>query len=342
MFGFITSRLPQFNRIFGWEYKNNYPKENFICVFGHTSYFDMLIMLCSYMYYQVNLYIICNPGIMAWYYKPLRALLNIIVAPCNNKKNNNMTEVIANDFDVACKNSNKKNNYYNVLVISPKGTIGNKPWRSGYYFIAKNLGLRIFPLLYNTSTKIMELGEPVDPKTMSLTECTENLQMQLGKHNLVNNKNAEYELTCKDCQYEAFFCFDFCCVSLLSFLPYLCVLFYEGSYYMFFSGLSAVLVSWKYHMDKEGIVYAKNDLDFLKKYRKIETYYCGSMIGSHILYFYFTSGLSMVFFLLLTMGLFFYYMSTPRGNDLVRGKYVISHSFYHILMGIAAFSMLGY
>ena len=66
MFGFITSRLPQFNRIFGWEYKNNYPKENFICVFGHTSYFDMLIMLCNYMYVEVNVYVIWNRGILAW------------------------------------------------------------------------------------------------------------------------------------------------------------------------------------------------------------------------------------------------------------------------------------
>ena len=50
----------------------------------------------------------------------------------------------------------------------------------------------------------------------------------------------------------------------------------------------------------------------------------------------------MVFYLLITLGLFFYYMSTHRDNDLVRGKYVISHSFYHILVGIAAFAMLEY
>lgn len=338
----LKSMLPRLNRIVGWADIKQHPHEDFVCVFGHTSYFDGLIALFLCASIQFNMYVIGNPGLKAWYYMPFRALINVIIAPRNEIRNNNMTDVIANEFDVMRKASKKKSDNSSVLMISPKGTIMNKPWRSGYYYIAKLLGIRIFPLIYSTSTRVLEFGEPVDPKTMTLEECTTNLQRQIAKHNMVNNINVEYELTCNECPYEAFCCFDFCCISLLSFVPYLCTLLYEGNYYLFMSCLSAVICAWKYHMDKEGTIYVNTNLNIFILYQKMEAYYCGSIMASHILYMFMTKGLSMTFYILFMTGYLFYYMSTPRGKDVNRGKYVIAHSFYHILFGITAFSMLGY
>ena len=338
----IKSIFPPLHTLAGWTGIRNVPKEDYICVFGHTSYFDGTILLLIYATLQINVSVIANPGLKAWYYMPFRALINVIYAPRNENRNNNTTDVIANQFDVIRKANKKKNNNNNILMISPKGTIVNKPWRSGYYYIAKLLGIRIFPLIYSTSTRIIEFGEPVDPKTMTLEECSENLQRQISKHHMVNNKNVEYELISNDCPYESFCCYDFCCVSLLSFFPYLFALFYEGNYYLFVSCLSAIVVSWKYHIDKEGTIYAKTNLPLLNMYQKTEAYYCGSIMASHILYMFMTRGLSMTFYMLFMIGYLFYYMSTPRGHDINRGKYVIAHGFYHILFGITSFSMLGY
>lgn len=334
--------LPRLNRVIGWADIKKHPQEDFVCVFGHTSYFDGLLAIIFYSYIQFNLYVIGNPGLKAWYYTPVRSLLNIIIAPKNENKNSNTTYKIANEYDIMRKANRKKNDESNILFISPKGSTKKMPWRSGYYYIAKQLGVRIFPFIYNTSTRVTEFGEPVDPNTMTLEECTINLQGQIAKHNVVNNINAEYEIICNDCPYEAFCCFDFCCISLLSFVPYLCALLYEGNYYLFVSCLSAVVGAWKYHMDKEGTIYANTNFNLFILYQKMEAYYCSSIMGGHFLYMFMTRGLSMTFYILFTTGYLFYYMSTPRGKDEFRGKYVIAHSFYHILFGITAFSMLGY
>ena len=340
MLQMVKSIFPPLHRLAGWTYIRNSPKEDCVCVCGHTSYFDASLALLIYASIQFNMYVIGKPGLKAWYYKPLRMIINIFFAPPNEKRNNNTTGVIANEFDIIRKANNKKSDNSNILFISPKGTILNKPWRSGYYYIAKLLGIRIFPFIYNTSTRVIEFGEPVDPKIMTLEECTANLQGQIAKHNMINNKNVEYELKCNDCPYEAFCCYDFCCISLLSFFPYLFALFYQGSYYLGASCLSAVVVAWKYHMDKEGTIYAKTNFPLFKMYQRMEAYYCGSIIVSHILYMFMTKGLSMTFYLIFFTGYLFYYMSTPRGEDINRGKYAIAHGFYHILFGISSFSML--
>lgn len=342
MCSLFKSMIPRLNRFVGWADIKQHPDEDFVCVFGHTSYFDGLIALFLCASIQFNMYVIGTPILNAWYYTPVRYLLNIIIAPKNENKNNNTTYKIANEFDVMRKANRKKTEESNILFISPKGSTKNMPWRSGYYYMAKHLGLRIFPMIYSTSTRVIEFGEPVDPNTMTVEECTMNLQRQIAKHNMVNNINVEYELTCNECPYEAFCCFDFCCISLLSFVPYLCALLYEGNYYLFMSCLSAVVGAWKYHMDKEGTIYVNTNFDLYILYQKMEAYYCGSIMGGHILYMFMTRGLSMTFYILFMMGYLFYYMGTPRGKDLIRGKYVISHSFYHILFGITAFSMLGY
>jgi hypothetical protein len=39
------------------------------------------------------------------------------------------------------------------------------------------------------------------------------------------------------------------------------------------------------------------------------------------------------------IGIFFYKNAVPRGITPKRGKYVIFHSIYHILLGIAGYSL---
>jgi hypothetical protein len=324
-------RLNFVKHLFGWNECTTQPKEKCVFVFLHTSYWDMFI----YMLYRISTYgyntcVLVQPKLSKWYYKPLTSVCRCIFAPPNENKNSNSIQYIVDEVN--------KMNDMPQLCMSPKGTCSRREWRSGYYYIAKNMNCKIYPLSMNYSTRTVVIGEPVDPSIVDLDQSTKILQEQLSKHSALYNHLSETPINDVDfCPYESLLPFDFCAISAFSFLPCVFALFFNGHFYRGSISLLTTMFAVYYHLQREGCYYSHDKLCF---FQKIEGYMAKICIISHIienLYVY--RRLDPVFYMSFIIGLFFYTNSIPRGSSKHRGKYAVFHSIYHILVGIAGYSL---
>ena len=322
--------------LFGWRECHNLPNEPCVLVFFHTSYWDAFVAILYILTNRgKNTYCITQPKISKWYYYPFAKLVNAIFAPDNNKKNNNSINSIVSQF----KNKPSTDEARRMLIIAPKGTCGKKEWRSGYYYIAKELNYKIYPYNMDFTNREIYFGEPVDPSIMSLEECNENLQQQLSKYRPLITDNAEIDISnCCGCPYESLFPFDMCMVSLLFFIPYLINVFNNGLYLQFIISLITVLFAFVYHYNKEGaflLVESK-----IKSYQKIESDMAKICIFSQIIYNFYKFGyLPNMFYILFFTGLFFYFNAIPRGFSKERGRYAIFHPLHHIFLALSAYEL---
>lgn len=320
--------------LFGWKEVKLPYDEPCILVYAHTSYWDsFFIFLYRISSYGENMYILVQPKLSKWYYRPFAVLLNMIFAPPIENKNNNT-------FNLIVKNFNDKptsKHAHKILVLSPKGTCSKKEWRSGYYYIAKELNYKIYPLCIDYTNRTPIFGSPVNPNTMSLDECTIHLQKQLGQYRGLNLENAEFEITDKcSCPYECLFPFDFCMTTMYLFIPCLLKLLENGSYYRFTSSFILFVYACFYHHENEGVDY---DPQMMQLIQQGEGLFAKVMMISHIIENLYTFGhLNSIFYFTLTVGLFFYKNGTPRGNK-NRGKYAVFHSIHHILFAICTYSL---
>ena len=75
--------------LFGWK-EIKLPDEPCILVYGHTSYWDAFFyFLYRISSYGENMYILVQPKLSKWYYRPFALLLNMIFAPPIENKSNN-------------------------------------------------------------------------------------------------------------------------------------------------------------------------------------------------------------------------------------------------------------
>jgi hypothetical protein len=317
-------------RLFGWSDCHNFPQEKCIIVFIHTSYWDSFTyFLYKISSYGSNLCALVQPKLSRWYYRPFTYLLDCIYAPPNENKNSNSIEYIVREMN---KISNP------MLCISPKGTCSKREWRTGYYHIAKRLQCKIYPLFINYSTRTMTIGEPVDPSITDVQESTRTLQEQLSNHSVLYNELSEVTIhDSKCCPYELILPFDFCAISTLSFMPCVISLFANGQVIRGILSLITTIFAYYYHLQKEGTLYSHENI---MKFQKIEGHMAKLCILSHIIEnVYKYRRLEPIFYLSFIIGIFFYKNSIPRGISPIRGKYVIFHSIYHILVGIAGYSL---
>lgn len=324
-------KLNFIKRLFGWNECTTIPREKGVFVFLHTSYWDMFV----YMLYRISSYgepfcVLVQPKLSKWYYRPITRICNCIYAPPNENKNSNSLEHIVNETN--------KINHKPMLCMSPKGTCSKREWRSGYYYIAKNMNCKIYPLSINYSTRTVTIGVPVDPSIVSLEQSTEILQEQLSKHTVLYKELSEAPINdIHYCPYESLLPFDFCAISTLSFLPCVFTLLANEHYYRGGISLITTIFAFYYHLQYEGCNYSYDKLRF---FQKIEGNLAKICIVTHImenLYIY--GRLDPVFYMSLGIGLFFYKNAVPRGTTVCRGKYAIFHSFYHILTAIAGYSL---
>ena len=317
-------------RLFGWSECTKFPDEKCIIVFIHTSYWDIFtFFLYKISSYGVNLCTLVQPKLSNWYYRPLTYLLDCIYAPPNENKNSNSIQNIVSELK---KRTNP------MLCMSPKGTCIKREWRTGYYYIAKQLECKIYPLFINYSTRTMTIGEPVDPSIIDVEESTRTLQEQLSTHSVLYNELSEVTINdSKCCPYEALLPFDLCAVSTLSFLPCVLSLFSNGQYYRGCLSLVTTVFAYYYHLQKEGTIFS---YDYIMQFQKIEGQLAKICIISHIIEnMYKYRRLDPLFYMSFIIGIFFYKNAIPRGINPKRGKYVIFHSIYHILVGIAGYSL---
>lgn len=248
---FLNFRL---YRVFGWK-DINLPSESSVCVFGHSSYWDIFIL---WLYSCKNIYAVAKPQVQNY---PFLSRLNLLYASKLEEKGGGSTRKLVEQFNKL------KEITSTLLFISPKGTIQKNVWRSGYYWIAKESNVKIVPAFIDFSNRKIEFGIPIDPQKHSLENCNRYLQEQLGRFRVLNMENAEYNINDKKgCPYESLLPFDMCSVSLLAFVPYiLCVLSKGWSIQIILSTM-LFIVAMQYHLDHEGL-YCSTDI---KKYQKLE------------------------------------------------------------------------
>jgi hypothetical protein len=328
--------MPLINKLFGWQDIDSATIPSMPAVFlvSHSSYWDIFVVwLFSFTPGFKNLHSIAKPQFRAWYYWPIRSQMRFLYASRVEDKGAGTTQSLLHQFETLPSTAaNPKH-----ILLSPKGTTQNKPWRSGYYYFAKGAEMKIYPLILNYSTRIITIGTPIDPAATQLEDATAALQQQLGQTRVINLEAAEYPIhDPHGCPYESMFPFDMCCVSLLTFIPYWIALLQQGFYSQAALTLACVTTAWKYHLDHEGSHSANP-----AAYQRIEANLAIVTMAHHLAHHVWLRGsLPSIFLLTFAIGGFYYLNSIPRGFLPRRGKYVVYHSFYHMMVAIAAFSLL--
>jgi hypothetical protein len=322
-------KLNKIHRWFGWQ-DMVVPSEPCVCVFGHSSYWDIFILwLYSYSSCCKNLYAVAKPQIQNY---PLLSRLNLLYGGKLEEKKSCTTDKLIEQFNLIDHTDTQPK----LLFISPKGTIQNRPWRSGYYWIAKGCKVKIVPAFINFSDRKIEFGKTIDPNNHNVEETTNYLQEQLGKYRLLNMEKAEYKIEDKKCPYESLMPFDMCTVSLLPIIPYIIFVMLKGWWIQFVLSVMMLLAAFQYHMDYEGI-----NIKDCRSFQKSELRLSVITIISQFLHsIYYGIKFSNIFYVSVLMQLFCYFYAIPRGNHKRTGKYIVFHSAHHVLGAITALSML--
>jgi hypothetical protein len=343
----IYEKMTLINRFFGWKDIQNAPKQPCVIVFGHSSFWDIfVIMIYCFTTGFKNLSTIVQPKqaslvreasppkLEKWYYFPLKLFIRPIYASPNEKRNNNSLGGSASRTSEACLDkiafqfimSPSSKTDPRAIMLSPKGTCSKSHWRSGYYHLAKKLNIPIVPVNINYSKREIIIEDFINPYEFTLEQTNKLIQEKFGKYNLLNPENAEYSINDFDyCPYESIFPFDLCAISLLTFIPYLLKM-YHSSKFLFYLDFLTICFSYKYHIDYEGTIYPQYTI----LYQEIENLLVKICIMAHVIYWKHIN----IYLLLIT--LFFYMSFIPRGKDIKRRKYAILNPIFNILLAITA------
>lgn len=149
-----------------------YPK--FVAVYCHSSRWDAFIcILYSFAFPEYSVYTLVKPQLFEkWYLRYLFRQINFIPATKLEDRNGG---VVGNIVDML----RDKDNF--IFLISPKGTVENTDkWRTGYYYIAKNLNVPIICMSTDYYFKRIVVGDPVSTEDDIETVETK-LKNQLSK-----------------------------------------------------------------------------------------------------------------------------------------------------------------
>lgn len=127
-----------------YRYINDNPR--MVCVFSHTSYYDFYLMILYYLSHPhklSNLKTLINP----YYFTYIGFLLKLVGG------------IPAKNVDIIVEELLKEKQSH--FLISPKGTIVQGEWRSGYYHIAKGLNCPILALGLDYELKKIIICRPI-------------------------------------------------------------------------------------------------------------------------------------------------------------------------------------
>src|SRR5205085_1367497 len=130
-----------------------------VLIFSHTSYADfyiLLLYLLSYPDKLKDLKVLIKPQPFEYcfgYCGKLLRSLGAIPSSDLNEKHTGGTSRIVNEL----KQSEKS-----LLLISPKGTIIKREWRSGYYHIAQSLNAKILVVGLDYEKKQAYISNTID------------------------------------------------------------------------------------------------------------------------------------------------------------------------------------
>jgi hypothetical protein len=298
-------------RALGWADPVNVPTDPCICVVGHTSYFDALIMILYRG--DLNVMAVMAPKFFFWPLAPLLRLCGFI--PTSRMEDRGAGGVQALVTTLREQQTNAQRPI--ALLISPKGTIQNRPWRTGYKHIAAGLGWPIKLMAIDYSKRIVHF---IDANT----EDPEALQDTLSNYCPMVPARSEYPIRCDYDPWELTVPVDMVAITsslmMLSGFTTLALQHYGSAL------LTAVtmVISWRYHLSRET---QYKDLDAV----------VAKLGFIYWLYFYPMNWSALGPTL---AGFYFYYKGTPRDPGQKRGPYVLYHTLFHICFSIAAWLVI--
>jgi 1-acyl-sn-glycerol-3-phosphate acyltransferase len=171
--------------IAGWKKAGLLPTEipQFVCVLApHTSNWDIFILILYALAFDVKCSASCYAK-KSIFLRPLRALFMWIGAiPVDRAARENMVEK-------TCEMFRKHSNMY--LVILPDGTRSKTShWKSGFYFIARQMRIPIVCLFIDYEKKTAGFGPIFDPSTDDIDTIFKKLRAFYGN---IKGKKRGYE-----------------------------------------------------------------------------------------------------------------------------------------------------
>ena len=299
-------------RAFGWADLENPPTESCVLVIGHTSYYDGLIaMLYSS---DLSFVILAKPELFEGCMAPFFRWLGFIPAPKLQDRGTGGVHAIVDLLRAKQAASSKPI----CFLISPKGTILNRPWRSGYTHIAEGLGWPI---------KVQEAD--FSKRTVCILDTSSNepahLQEILSNYCPLIPENAEYQIVCDYDPCELTFPIDIVLVSNLAMLFPGIKALAIGHIGTCLLTCMAFLASWNYHATKEC------------RHKRLDSLV--AQIGASYMVSMYPVSLSAA--IPMGLGLYCYLKGVPRDSMQKRGQYIYYHALFHVLMSLAVWNMIG-
>lgn len=294
--------------LLGWQPPLNVPTTDTVAVYCHTSYWEGLIV----QLYSTDITVICllRPDFFTWYTKDILNWLGFVPAPRLEDRASGGVQTIARSLQNFPRNGRPK-----LFLISPKGTIQNSPWRTGYQHIAKELGWPIQAMRVNYCERTIEF---VAPKVTT----AEVLKEELGKSCPFVPDRAEMKIICPCDSFELLSPVDLLTVSNVSMIVPIVKATSLGHYGIAALASACACASVAYHGSRE------------RSWRSLDV-----GLAKILILFSFASygipSLSALFWLC-ACGIL-YRAGCPRDCRTFRGPYVVYHSLFHVCISVAAY-----
>jgi hypothetical protein len=209
-----------------------------------------------------------------------------------------------------------------IFFISPKGTIKLREWRSGYKYIAANLGWPVRTGLVDFSRRTFSFGPEHQHDEPKLQE---KLYDELSSFCPLVPDNSEVPIKVGFDVFELLSIPDIVCLTNVCLMPAVLRAFQIGEYFLAIVSLSSVYVSWLYHASRES---KHSDLD---SSLAALTIVWGLSRMRH---------LTLPFLINSALAALFYKLGTPRLQCNHRGPYVVYHSLFHVFVGLASWQTM--
>ena len=301
----------------GWNEPTHVPQESCIIVCGHTSYWDGVMMLLYTT--EIPCVALTKPELFVGLLAPLLKWLGFIPAPkLEDRGTGGVQQIAATLRALQATRSTPIR-----LLISPKGTIQNAPWRSGYQHIAKELG---WP--------VKVLGVDFSKRSLTIVDCSGTdipaLQQQLTQFCPLVPSRCEYPILCDYDSWELGWPIDIVAVSSLCMVgPALQALWFNHIG-IFIQTMITMYISWIYHLSRESQYILLDSLV--------------AKVGAAYWLYTFRESLSLsnatIVSIPAAIGLYHYQIGTPRIPGVSRGNYIYHHTLFHLWMSIAAWLLV--
>lgn len=179
--------------IFGWNdidhdtYLTMEQHKKLVIVFPHTSYWDFFFYIGYFMRYnliQTRARVLINPKFMTtwgWFVKMFGGM------------ESTKREIHGGGRIEKIKKELSGMDEF-MLMLSPKGSTLNHPWRTGYYNLAKELDCHLVTGGFNYETKEFVLKKPFKVDNMTLEEAEARCKSEMRDITPINIKNSEVPL----------------------------------------------------------------------------------------------------------------------------------------------------